>query len=174
MAPAGVGKSPPRRSRANASRLFYMKKLPRPISQPCPRRRGKTRDKATQARCSWPDFSRARFLKRAGALRWTEFEQRTGGLQLPENFRSDEPLPESATRLTSARPSKKISSFALPGKLCQREACRRCQKLNYQKALGAPVAWEKLKRSRPRKELEMTGELEMSQNRKPRNPNCHI
>ena len=46
--------------------------------------------------------------------------------------------------------------------------------LVFEKAHGAPVAWEKLKRSTPQNELEKTGELEASQNQKPRTPHCHI
>ena len=125
MTTAGVGKIPPGDPQPAFPSLFKRTNFPRMISQPSPRRRGKTPEKAKQAQ-RFRTTSYKCPLSEKGRRRRAEQNYNNGQAACfyQKKIFSDEPPPESASKLSSAHFPEKISCFALPDKLTQREACR--------------------------------------------------
>lgn len=126
MTPAGVGKIPPGDPQPAFPSLFKRTNFPRMISQPSPRRQGKTHEKAKQARRFQPKLYKSH-LSENGRGRSAEqnFNNEQAALFYQKNFSAisrPRNLPENSqmptfpkksrashylTKFTNARPAKR-------------------------------------------------------------------
>lgn len=166
--PAGVGKSPPRRSATNAYQRNSSNELPGFITQPCPRRRGKTPEKAKAGPSFWPQFFESPLSEKTtiSVLNGVLTTNRRSSITRKIFEAKSRPVICSKTHNCSL--SQKYLVLRTTGQTLPKRGLPLLLGHCFLKPVGARFYWETFKRSNPRNEPDMTGELETSQNRKPR------
>src|SRR6056297_2722518 len=123
-----------------------MNQLSRFISQPCPRRRGKTIATPKQAQLSWLDFPSGTFSQKHNLCADRKLKQRherpdfTGSI-FKATSRCQEP--------TSARLFETLRRYELWDPAWSTRGLPPLPDVHFEKAHGAPFSWERLNRSRP-------------------------